>query len=57
MIKLSSIVEEYMREEERLDSAYYDLYLDYASTGLRDMSYDVSGVGLTTLVNELLAWL
>ena len=44
MIKLSSIVEEYMREEERLDSAYYDLYLDYASTGLRDMSYDVSGV-------------
>lgn len=33
-----------MREEERLDSSYYDLYLDYASTGLRDVSYDVSGI-------------
>lgn len=44
MRKLKDIVEEYMREEERLDDAYYFLYLDYAISGLRDLHYDVSGV-------------
>lgn len=44
MRKLKDIVEEYMREEERLDDAYFFLYLDYAVSGLRDLHYDVTGV-------------
>lgn len=44
MRKLDDIVREYMREEERLDDAYYFLYLDYAISGLRDVHYDVSGI-------------